>query len=489
MHNPVERTMGAGRELHGRHKHGHEFRVEIGLMPIEDDEGRYVIASVMDITARLENERRIEQLIHFDTLTGLPNRNLLIDRVGQAIRTAERTRSHVAILFIDLDHFKNINDTLGHSMGDDLLVEVGRRLSDCVRESDTLARIGGDEFVLVLTEADATSAAMVAMKMLECLEQPFQIAEHMLVSTPSIGIALYPQDGTSFSVLYQHADAAMYMAKRDGRNSYRFFTAETQAHTERMLILEGAMRRALEQEQFYLEYQPQLSVNGLEVTGVEALLRWNHPLLGRVSPAEFVPLAETNGQIIAIGTWVIRTALRQLRTWMDLGLPPMVMAVNLSAVQFRHANLPTLVTDLLNEAQLPAECLELELTEGVAMGNPQNAITTMDDLHARGVRMSIDDFGTGYSSLNYLKKFKVYKLKIDQSFVRDIASDPDDRAIVSAIIQMAHSVGFLTIAEGVETHEQHAFLIEQGCDEVQGYMFSKPLHPDHVVAFVNSPRI
>jgi diguanylate cyclase (GGDEF)-like protein/PAS domain S-box-containing protein len=488
LQHPVERHIDAGRELYGRHKLGHAFRVEIGLTPIDDDEGRYVIASVTDITSRVENERRIEQLINFDALTGLPNRNLLHDRMGQAIRTAERTQAPLAMLFLDLDHFKNVNDTLGHSMGDELLVEVGQRLTASIRQSDTVARIGGDEFVLVLADADATNAEAVSKKLLECLARPYQIGAHTLASTPSIGIALYPQDGTSFGVLYQHADAAMYMAKKDGRNGYRFYTAETQAHTERMLTLEGAMGQALELNQFYLDYQPQLSVDGLQVTGVEALLRWQHPQLGRVSPAEFVPLAETNGQIIPIGTWVLRTAVRQLRAWLDAGLPPMVMAVNLSAVQFRHANLPALVTDILQEARLPAECLELELTEGVTMGNPQSAIATMDDLFARGVRMSIDDFGTGYSSLNYLKKFKVYKLKIDQSFVRDIASDPDDRAIVSTIIKMAHSVGFIAIAEGVETPEQHAFLVAQGCDEVQGYFFSKPLHADDVVAFINGVR-
>ena len=251
-----------------------------------------------------------------------------------------------------------------------------------------------------------------------------------------------------------------------------------------MLMLEGAMRQALERGQFYLEYQPQLSVDGRHVVGVEALLRWNHPELGRVSPAEFVPLAESNGQIIPIGTWVLKTAAQQLRAWLDAGLPPMVMAVNLSAVQFRHANLPALVTDILNEAQLPPQYLELELTEGVTMGNPQRAIAIMDDLGARGIRMSIDDFGTGYSSLTYLKKFKVYKLKIDQGFVRDIATDVDDRAIVTAIIQMAHSVGFIAIAEGVETPAQQQFLIDQGCDEVQGYLFSKPLPADQIMDFV-----
>jgi EAL domain-containing protein (putative c-di-GMP-specific phosphodiesterase class I) len=257
-----------------------------------------------------------------------------------------------------------------------------------------------------------------------------------------------------------------------------------QSQTKRILTLEGAMRQALELGQFYLHYQPQLSVDGCRIVGVEALLRWNHPELGTVSPAEFIPLAESNGQIIPIGTWVLREAVQQLRAWLDVGLPPMVMAVNLSAVQFRHSNLPALVAETLRDAQLAPEYLELELTEGVTMANPQDAIEVMDNLHDRGIRMSIDDFGTGYSSLSYLKKFKVYKLKIDQSFVRDIATDGDDRAIVAAIVQMAHSMGYVTIAEGVETPAQQAFLSEQGCDEVQGYLFSKPLPADEIVDFV-----
>jgi diguanylate cyclase (GGDEF)-like protein/PAS domain S-box-containing protein len=460
MQQPTDRKMGEGRELFGRHQLGHEFRVEIGLTPISSDEERYVIASVVDITTRVEHERRINQLINFDPLTGLPNRNLLHDRVSQAIHAASRSGSHLAILFLDLDHFKNVNDTLGHSTGDELLVEVGKRLKASVRESDTVARIGGDEFVIVLADADATDASAVATKLLDSLSQPYTIGTHLLSATPSIGVAMYPEDGTEFGVLYQHADAAMYQAKGDGRNGFRFFTAEMQSHTERMLVLEGAMRQALELGQFYLNYQPQLSADGRKVIGVEALLRWSHPELGMVSPAEFIPLAESNGQIIPIGTWVLRTAVQQLRAWLDSGLHPIVMAVNLSAVQFRHSNLPALVSQILEEFQLPPEYLELELTESVTMANPQTAIDVMDDLHARGVRMSIDDFGTGYSSLSYLKKFKVYKLKIDQSFVRDIATDADDRAIVTAIVQMAHSVGFVAIAEGVETPAQQEFLIQ-----------------------------
>jgi diguanylate cyclase (GGDEF)-like protein/PAS domain S-box-containing protein len=489
MHQPAERKMGERLDLFGRHKLGHDFRVEIGLTPIAGDEGRYVIASVLDITLRVEHERRIDQLINFDPLTGLPNRNLLHDRVTNAIHAATRKKTHVAVLFLDIDHFKNVNDSLGHSTGDKLLVEVGKRLQAAVRESDTVARIGGDEFVLVLADAEAAEAAAVAVKLLELVSKPHQIGIHALAVTPSIGIAMFPEDGADYGMLYQHADTAMYRAKQDGRNGYRFFTDEMHSHTERMLALESAMHLVLELNQLYLHYQPQLSVDGRRVVGVEALLRWRHPVLGQISPAEFIPLAESNGQIISIGTWVLRTAVQQLRAWMDAGLPPMVMAVNLSAVQFRHPSLPTLVTEVLAEAQLAPEYLELELTESVTMGNPQSAIEVMNKLHSCGVRMSIDDFGTGYSSLSYLKKFMVYKLKIDQSFVRDIATDIDDRAIVTAIVQMAHSMGYITIAEGVETPAQREFLSQHGCDEVQGYLFSKPLPAEQIPEFVKSLAI
>lgn len=484
LQNPVKRQHSEGRELIGKHKSGHQFRVEIGLTPISDDEGHYVIASVLDVTMRVEHERRINQLINFDPLTGLPNRNLLHDRVTRAIQAAARSQTHVAVLFMDLDNFKNVNDSLGHSLGDNLLIEVGKRLTAVVRESDTVARIGGDEFVIVLADADTRGTATVATKLLESVSQPYQIGIHTLTATSSIGIAMYPENGAEYSVLYQHADTAMYRAKHEGRNGYRFFTEEMRTHIKRMLALESAMCQALEQAQFYLHYQPQLSIDGHRVVGVEALLRWHHPVLGHISPAEFIPLAESNGQINPIGAWVLRTAVRQLRSWMDAGMPPVVMAVNLSVVQFQNPDLPTLISEILSEEQLPPEYLELELTESVAMGEPQRAIEIMDNLHSRGVRMSIDDFGTGYSSLSYLKKFKIYKLKIDQSFVRDIAIDADDRAIVKTIVQMAHSVGLITIAEGVETSAQWEFLSQNGCDEVQGYLFSRPLPTDQIPEFV-----
>jgi len=420
-------------------------------------------------------EAHIQRLAYFDALTGLPNRLLLSDRCQHALSAAQRAQHPVALMFLDLDHFKNINDSLGHRVGDEVLIELATRLKAAVREQDTVSRLGGDEFILLLPDTDAAGAARVADKLLRAALLPILIEEHELTVTPSIGIALYPKDGLDLDALSKCADAAMYKAKGDGRNSFRFFTPEIQAQSDRNLQLDNALRRALERQQLRLHYQPQISMETGETVGVEALLRWTHPELGPVSPAEFIPIAERNGLILPIGEWVIRTAVQQLADWMTRGMAPLTMAVNLSAVQFRHDALPELITRILEDAALPSHLLELELTEGVAMTHPQVAIAVMDDLHQRGVRMSIDDFGTGYSSLSYLKRFQVYKLKIDQSFVRDITEDPDDKAIVGAIISMARSLGLKTIAEGVETAEQLEFLRAQGCNEVQGYYFSRPL--------------
>lgn len=451
-----------------------------------DSSGRAIrlVGSQIDISNRKLDEQHIRQLANFDMLTGLPNRLLLNDRVGKAISAAQRDQTRLGVLFLDLDHFKNVNDILGHLIGDELLIQVSRRLSSVVRDKDTVSRMGGGEFVLLLPDSDVEGVAMVARKLLDAISQPYRIGENEMTVTVSIGIAMYPEDGADFDVLYKHADIAMYRAKHDGRNSYRFFTQEMQLYSARTLQLESALRQALERNQFTLHYQPQMDIIDKRVIGAEALLRWHHPELGTVSPAEFIPIAESSGQIIQIGEWVLRTAVKQMRVWQDSGLPAMVVAVNLSAVQFRHADLPGLVTSILDEAEVHPGCLELELTEGVTMENTQHAIAVMDDLHARGVRMSIDDFGTGYSSLSHLKKFKVYKLKIDQSFVRDINVDADDKAIVSAIIQMSGSLGFRTIAEGVETAEQLAFLLDGGCNEVQGYYFSKPLPAEQFEAFI-----
>jgi len=447
-----------------------------------------IVGTSLDITDRKHAEERIDFLAHFDALTGLPNRAQMEDRLKYAISMAKRNKENIALMFIDLDRFKDINDTLGHSIGDGLLVLLAKRLRDMLREQDVVSRFGGDEFIVMLPGTEVRGISLVVQKLLEIIAQPYQVEHYDLNLTASVGIAIYPGDGEDLESLSKNADAAMYRAKQDGRNCFRFFTAEMQERSARNLQLVNDLRHALEREQFHVLYQPQLSLQDGRIVGAEALLRWQHPELGLVTPAEFIPVAEDSGLILPIGEWVMRHAVRQAKEWMENGSEPLVMAVNLSAVQFRHANLPDMVTRILEEEDLPPEYLELELTEGVAMNDPQSAIAMMDNLHDRGIRMSIDDFGTGYSSLSYLKKFKIYKLKIDQSFVRDISTDPEDKAIVSTIISMARNLGLKTIAEGVETAGQLSFLLEQGCDEVQGYYYSKPLPAEQFAAFMAAAK-
>ena len=419
----------------------------------------------------------------------MPNRILLQDHFKHALSLVKRNNDKLAVIFLDLDHFKDINDTLGHSIGDLLLIEVANRLQSTLREEDTLSRLGGDEFILILPGTDSHGAANVSQKLIGIMAKPYHIDSFELTITGSIGVALYPHDGTDFEILSQKADTAMYRAKQEGRNNYRFFTAEMQDTSARNLQLVTALRYALERNQLSLHYQPQISIHKNRIIGTEALLRWHHPELGTISPAEFIPIAEDSGLIIPIGEWVLRQAVKQAKLWMEDGLGPLIMAVNISAIQFRHPDLPKLITQILAETGLAPEYLELELTEGVAMYDPQGAIEMMNNLHELGIRMSIDDFGTGYSSLSYLKKFKVYKLKIDQSFVRDISTDPEDKAIVSAIISMSRSLGLQTIAEGVETIEQLTYLRSQGCDEVQGYYYSKPMPSSQVKQYFKNFKL
>ena len=444
-----------------------------------------VHALEMKAAEQLQAESRIRQLAHFDALTGLPNRVLLADRCANALRMAHRAQGSVALMFLDLDHFKTINDSLGHRVGDAVLMQLASRLRAVVREQDTVSRLGGDEFIILMPETHAAGAALVATKLLQLAQSPMLVEGHELVITPSIGIATYPKDGADLDTLSKCADAAMYRAKADGRNGYHIYSGEIQGNSDRRLALGNALRRALMHNQLSLNYQPQISLESGDIVGVEALLRWYHPQLGQVSPAEFIPIAESNGLILEIGQWVIRSAIEQLAAWIGRGMAPMIMAVNLSAIQFRHAELPQFVTQCLDDAHLPAGVFELELTESAAMANPQAAIATLADLHRRGIRLSIDDFGTGYSSLSYLKRFAVYKLKIDQGFVRDITDDPDNKAIVGAIISMARSLGIQTIAEGVETEAQLNYLRQEGCNEVQGYLFSKPMTADAFESYIN----
>jgi diguanylate cyclase (GGDEF)-like protein/PAS domain S-box-containing protein len=478
-------------EVWNRRRDASVYPQWLSMSQVTDDAGQttHYIAAVSDITERKQAEDSIRRLAHFDPLTGLPNRALLHDRATHALQMSTRSKEPMALMFIDLDHFKNVNDTLGHDVGDQLLVAVTRRFVAALRDQDTLSRTGGDEFVLLLPGTDPAGAAHVAQKLLLLARQPHQIDGHELTITPSIGIALFPSDGSDYGSLAKCADAAMYLAKQGGRNTSCFYTAEVQARSARLLLLENALRRAIERGELHLHYQPQRSLHDGAVVGVEALLRWQHAELGPISPAEFIPIAESSGLITSIGDWVLRTALAQLRTWTDAGMPPLTMAVNISAVQFRQKNFAELVSAALSASGVAPQWLELELTESVASENPGGAIAIVQGLHDCGVRMSIDDFGTGYSSLSCLKQFKVYKLKIDQSFVRGVTDDPDDQAIVSAIIHMARSLGMRTIAEGVETQAQMAYLRQQGCDEIQGYWFSQPLAADQFEAFARGGRV
>lgn len=473
-------------EVWNRRKNGEVYPEWLSITRVPDAQGQtaYYLAIFSDTSQRKEQEARIRYLAYYDPLTGLANRSLLKDRAQHDLAQCKRHQTPLSLLFIDLDHFKQINDSLGHQVGDQLLKQVGERLGQQVREQDTVARMGGDEFVTVLPETNDEGAALVARNFLERLSQPYQVGPHELTVTPSIGIALYPNDGTDFDTLYRCADTAMYRAKQNGRSSFSFFTTEMQAQSVRRLQIENALRRALERDQLWLQYQPQMSLRNHQLIGMEVLLRWNHPEWGPVSPAEFIPVAENSRQILAIGEWVLRTATAQAKAWQDQGLPPIIVAINLSAVQFRQPDLPDLVGTILHDTGLAPEWLELELTESVAMHDPEGAIATMQQLHQRGVRMSVDDFGTGYSSLNYLKRFQIYKLKIDQSFVRDVTRSPEDARIVEAIVQMAESMGLTTIAEGVETPEQLEFLRSHGCREIQGYHLSRPLSAVDFEAFV-----
>ena len=454
---------------------------------------RVLAGAVHDITRRKEAEEQIWRLAHYDTLTGLPNRLLFVDRLNKAMAHAKRHAKRVAVMFIDLDHFKRVNDTLGHAAGDELLRVVGARLEQSIRASDSvshepgdaadnpaqgIARLGGDEFSLMLGHVDtAADAAVIAQRLVAVLAAPVIVQCTELYVSASVGIAMYPDDGAEIDTLLMNADTAMYRAKEEGRGNFQFYDHSMNARALERLVMEGMLRKALERAEFVLHYQPRISLASGRIVGAEALIRWQHPERGLVSPQEFIPLAEQAGLIIPVGEWAIDAACRQNAAWRAAGLGFGPVAVNLASTHLRVRTLPDLVARALNEHSLPPTCLEIEVTESMLMADPELCVETARQLNSLGVSISIDDFGTGYSSLSYLKRLPITALKIDQSFVRDLAVDPDDSAIITAIIAMAQTLKLKVVAEGVETEAQRSFLQARGCDEFQGYLASRAVEP------------
>ncbi len=440
------------------------------------DNVSFALENFARVDEKAQADQRIEYLASHDSLTNLPNRDMFNGMLRRTIDAAERYRRQFAVLFIDLDRFKIINDSLGHDAGDMLLVEIGGRLRRALRSSDVVARLGGDEFVVILEEAaERHEVERIASELLSVLSQPLQLSGHECHTTASIGIAMYPSDGADIQTLTKNADMAMYLAKEDGKNGFRFFTREIKTQSIERLTLESALRRALERDQFSLHYQPKVDMASGQITGVEALLRWNHPELGLVSPGQFIPLAEETGLIVPIGRWVLKEACAQNMTWQRRGLRPVTMAVNLSPRQFADAHLLHDVDEALLASGMSPVLLQLEVTESMVMRNVSRAIKVLDAVQSRGIRLAIDDFGTGYSSMSLMKQFPIDTIKIDRSFVRDLPVDTEDQAIAQAIISMGKALGMTVIAEGVETVEQEAFLRSHACDEMQGFLFSKPL--------------
>jgi diguanylate cyclase (GGDEF)-like protein len=431
-----------------------------------------------NITEKKRHEAQIREMAEYDFLTGLPNRLLFAARFEFATRQAERHGGGLALLFIDLDHFKNINDSLGHHVGDRILAETAKRLVAATRTSDTVARHGGDEFIVMLSGPnEAASLARIAETMVETLSQPYMVAGRELTITPSIGIAIWPADGEDLNSMVKNADLAMYHSKSQGRNQFSFFRVEMNDKVTERLAIESALRRALLRDEFTLAYQPIFHLPECKLIGVEALLRWNSESLGSVSPARFIPIAEETGLIVGIGEWVIHEACAQLRRWRDAGLDHFPMTVNVSAVQFRTHRLIDVLLAATRQNQMMPSDLEIELTETGLVSQGDRALSTLDELGKQGFRLVVDDFGTGYSNLAYLKRFDISKLKIDQSFVRNITTDPDDAAIARGIIGLAKSLGLRVVAEGVEHDAQLEYLIRYGCEEAQGYLLSEPISP------------
>jgi diguanylate cyclase (GGDEF)-like protein/PAS domain S-box-containing protein len=491
------RRFGEGREASRRiaselfalRADGTEFPIEASVSrSLAGGEQQYTVI-LRDITARKLFESRIEYLATHDGLTDLPNRNLIRDRIAQAIGHARRAGIHLALMFVDLDRFKVVNDGFGHPFGDVLLKAAGERFQAALREDDTVARLGGDEFLILLTDLQHTDDVyIVAQKILDALERPFALEGREVHVSASIGVSLYPQDGEDFDTLLGHADVAMYRAKDLGRGTYQFFTQAMSAGLKQRVEREAQLRHALERGELQLAFQPKVDLASGAISGAEVLLHWRHPELGIVTPANFIPLAEETGLIVPIGEWVLRSACAQAKAWSDAGLPPVAMAVNLSARQFLHHDIVALVESVLTQTGLPPGQLELELTETLIARDVEKVAATIERLHSAGVRFSIDDFGTGYSNLAQLRRFRVDRLKIDQTFVRNLHTSRNDAAIALAIISLARALDLKVIAEGVETAEQCAFLRKHGCDEIQGYYFSRPVPAEAFAEMLRSGK-
>jgi diguanylate cyclase (GGDEF)-like protein/PAS domain S-box-containing protein len=484
--NPMEMAVGQNRTLHLPsnciliRRDGFEIPIEDSVSPIHDREGHATGAVIVfrDVSAARTMALEMAHSAEHDFLTGLPNRMLLNDRVSQAIALASRHLKKVAVLFLDLDGFKHINDSLGHPTGDKLLQSIAKRLVGCVRNSDTVSRQGGDEFVVLLSEVEqADNIALTARRMLQAVAEAHSIERHDLHVTTSIGVSIYPDDGVDAEALIKNADTAMFQAKENGRQGYQFFKPAMNVRAVERQSIEESLRRALERQEFALHYQPKINLRTGEITGAEALLRWTHPIRGPVSPSRFIPVAEDCGLILPIGKWALREACQQARAWVDASLPLTTVGVNISAIQFRNENFLQDVFAILQDTGLDPRFLELELTESVLMKHAESTESILKTLRARGVQLAVDDFGTGYSSLSYLRKFPIDALKIDQSFVRQITTTPDETTIVTAVISMGRSLKLRVVAEGVETQEELAFLQAHQCDEAQGYYFSRPVLP------------
>jgi len=472
-----------------KRKSGDPFPVWLVIKSLKTGGGDAMgyIGTFFDISTLKKHHEKLEFMAHYDMLTNLPNRTLMYDRLKQALTLAKRHEYSVAVMLLDLDRFKDINDSMGHHVGDQLLVEVADRLEGCVRESDTVARMGGDEFLVILPEVgEATNVAHMAKKFLDSISRPLVLEGQEVYISSSIGITMFPMDGRDLNTLIKNADTAMYHAKAQGKNNFKFFTEDINKSTLERFKLESNFRRALEKLEFQLNYQPKVDLRTGEICGMEALLRWYHPEQGNVNPSLFIPLAEETGLVVQLGEWAIREACRQNREWQAMGMPPLRVSVNLSARHFHRKELTGMIADILDEVGMDPEYLMLEITENTMIENIEETISTLKRLREMGVGVSVDDFGTGYSSLNYLNQFSVDELKIDQSFVRDLRRDSDSKTVINAIIVLAHNLNLRVVAEGVEEMEQLEFLRQSGCDEVQGYHLSVPLSAEEFRILVST---